>query len=213
MFGTDHNVYIMKNALEIDMFKYDESTREKMRKSLGYSRSDIVIGCVARLEKQKNHEFLIEVFRKLNSQNKNYKLMLIGKGSLEEKLYELIEKYSLLPFVKFIGTTNEVNKYYQAMDIFALPSLYEGLGIVYVEAQISGLPCISSTNVPIDAKITNDFLFIDLDYNKWVNSIKKVDISKRKSCEKNAIDFNYDISRESCNLDQYYIKMVKGEKI
>ena len=212
MFNTEKKVFILRNAIEIEKYAFNQIIRDEMRKKLKYDKNDIVIGCVARFEHQKNHDFLLELFKELSLIKNNYKLLLIGAGSLEKNIKEKANRLGLSSNILFAGTTNETNKYYQAMDIFALPSLYEGLGIVYVEAQISGLKCIASTNVPFDAKICENLTFLPLDVKQWVKYIKNTHCLNRREFVDEAKRSGYDIKKESLILDDYYQNLIRSKK-
>ena len=131
---------------------------------------------------QKNHEILIEIFRKLHKKNPNSVLMLVGEGEKLEYIKELVKDEKLENDVIFIGTTDEVNKYMMAFDALALPSRFEGLPLVLVEAQCCGLPCVASTNVSIEADITGlvDFVDYDKDIDIFVDKLNIVNVRNRE---------------------------------
>ena len=118
---------VINNAIDLKKFEFNENTREDLRKELGIKEDVLVIGHVGRFMKQKNHEFLIDVFEKAIKQDDNIYLILVGQGPLEDKIKEMAKEKGIEYKILFLGQRNDVNKLYQAMDIFVLPSLYEGL--------------------------------------------------------------------------------------
>ena len=188
-------VKIIHNAIDIEKFKFDEVARKKLRKEFGIKDSTVVIGHVGRFVQQKNHTFLVDVFKEYHKKNPDSKLLLVGSGPLEDEIKKKVEKLGLKDFVLFLGQRDDINKLYSAMDVFCLPSLYEGLGVVGIEAQVAGLPCMFSDKIPDDIKITDSIRFIKLtDKLKiWGDEIVKVVIDKRSSTVSNRCTKNYNI--------------------
>ena len=188
-------VKIIHNAIDIEKFKFDEVARKKLRKEFGINDSTVVIGHVGRFVQQKNHTFLVDVFKEYHKKNPDSKLLLVGSGPLEDEIKKKVEKLGLKDFVLFLGQRDDINKLYSAMDVFCLPSLYEGLGVVGIEAQVAGLPCMFSDKIPDDIKITDSIRFIKLtDKLKiWGDEIVKVVIDKRSSTVSNRCTKNYNI--------------------
>lgn len=208
------NVYLLNNAIDLDKFKYDEKIRKEKRKELNIPDNVLVIGHVGRFVEQKNHEFLIDIFNELYKQNNNSVLLLVGQGPLMKKIKEKAKKIGLNNNVKFLGQRNDINELYQAMDLFLFPSLYEGLGMVMIEAQYSGLPCIASAEVPEIAKINNNVKFIELNDlpKNWAKVINKYIRLPRKR-ELNEMKNNtYDIKIEVKKIQEKYFNMIKREK-
>lgn len=205
------NVYILNNAIDLDKFKYDKKIREEKRKELNIKDDTFVIGHIGRFVKQKNHEFIIDVYNEIHKENKNSLLLLVGQGPLMEEMKEKVKELKLTKNVKFLGQRNDVNELYQAFDTFFFPSLYEGLGMVVIEAQTSGLPCVASTEVPSIAKVTDNLEFLELEdtVNTWKNTIlEKVD-TKRKSCITEVKKSGYDIKTEVKKLEKKYLELSK----
>lgn len=171
--------HVINNGKEIDKFLYNEEVRNKCRKNLNIY-DQIVIGHVGRFNMQKNHEYLIDIFANLN--DKNYVLLLIGKGSLFDEVKEKVNRLNLQDKVIFIGETNEVYKYLQAMDIFVFPSKFEGLPNVLLEAQIAGLPIYASDKITNEVKICNDVEFISIEDEPkiWSEKIYECKINNRE---------------------------------
>lgn len=118
---------VINNAIDLKKFEFNENTREDLRKELGIKEDTLIIGHVGRFMKQKNHEFLIEVFKELIKKNDNSILMLIGQGPLLNDMKQKVRDLNIEDKVKFIGQVTNVEKYYNIMDVFLFPSIYEGL--------------------------------------------------------------------------------------
>ena len=215
--GTDAGKYlfgkevdVIHNAIDIEKFKYSEINREKVRSELNISKK-FVIGHVGRFEPQKNHLFLIKMFFEYQKLNNNAILLLIGTGSLEKKIKKIVENLKIKDKVIFLGSVQNVNDYYNAMDVFVLPSLHEGLPVVGIEAQINGLPCIFSTKITPEVKIIPESKFLKINknyYNEWCSEIKKHENMTRNDVSKFIASSGYSINDEVKKLEQRYLKMV-----
>ncbi len=210
MFGKSElekgKVKIIHNAIDYNKFKFDKNIRKKTRKKLGISDNDVLIGNVGRFVTSKNHLFLIDLFHEVCKINQNYKLLLIGTGPLEYQIKKEVYKFNLEEKVIFLGESNKVNEYMQAMDLFVFPSLYEGLGMVLIEAQASGLCCLASKNViPEEAVISKNLKLLDLsDKNLWIYSILRND-KNRINVEKEIRKKEYIIDDVVEELSQFYM--------
>ena len=164
---------VISNGIDLEKFQYNETVRNEMRKENGLE-GKFVLGHVGRFSKQKNHEKLIDIFSEMAKIDKDAKLVLVGDGELKTEIQKRVEKEEL--DVIFVGTTNEVEKWLQAMDVLVFPSLFEGLPLVLIEAQASGLPCVLSDTVSPETKITDLVEFVNLDKpsGKWVQAIEKM---------------------------------------
>lgn len=193
-------VVIFNNAINLDKFKYNEEKRKEIRKKLNIKNDTFVIGHIGRFVAQKNHTFLIDIFNEIHKKNENSVLLLIGQGPLQNEIKDKVDKLGLTNSVKFIGQVTNANDYYNAMDVFVLPSIYEGLGMVLIEAQANELPCIASTEVPKEATISNQIEYIELDKNPsyWAKRILNKNRSK--------VNFEYNEK-----IEKYNIKNVVGE--
>mgnify|MGYP004702420673 CR=1 FL=1 len=203
------NVYLLNNAIDLDKFKYNESLRKEKRKELGISDDTLVIGHVGRFVEQKNHRFLIDIFNEIYKQNNKSLLLLAGQGPLMVEIKNKVISLKLEKNVKFLGQRSDINELYQAMDLFLFPSLYEGLGMVAVEAQVSGLPCVVSKEIPEIARVSDQISFINSDDQMeiWVNTIIKYlnNIDRYKINFTNEIN-KYDIKKEAKKLEKYYTR-------
>lgn len=207
MFGENRKFTVIKNAIDSTKYKFNNEKREELRRKLDIS-SNYVIGHIGRFAEQKNHKFLIEIFNEVAKKENNTKLLLIGEGELKEEIRKDVQKLNLTNKVIFLDPVKNVNDYYQAMDIFVLPSLFEGLPVVGVEAQTSGLKCIFSEKITQELKIIDRVSFIEIDNPKiWadaiINELKDYDRNlKNQEIEKSG----YDIKSESLKLQEFYLK-------
>lgn len=203
-------VYLLNNAIDVDKFKYNEKVRKAKRKELNIKDKDLVIGHIGRFVKQKNHEFLIDIFNDIHKQNKNTILLLAGEGPLKEEIYNKVKELGLEKNVQFLGQRNDANELYQVMDAFVLPSLYEGLPVVGVEAQASGLPCFFSTDMTKETKVLDTTQFIELAKSPemWAQSIlKKLRNYQRYDTRKQMTDKSFNITVEADKLQKQYNKL------
>lgn len=213
MFGDeafdDGKVYILNNAIDLDKFKYDEEIRKKLRKELKIPEDTVVIGHIGRFVAQKNHTQLIDIFNEYHKNNNNSVLMLIGQGPLMGEIKEKVNNLGLNDCVIFLGQKDNANEYYNAMDLFLFPSLYEGLGMVAIEAQVNGLPCVVSTGVPKVAKVSDNFEFVSLEscIEEWISAIEKIDSCKRFNSDEFIEKSEYNIENECEKLEKIYLEM------
>ena len=206
--GKDSTV--IPNAIEVDRFLFNQNIRKHKREELGL-KDEFVLGHVGRLSYQKNHKFLIEIFSEVHKKNKNTVLLLIGVGEKEKEIKEQICKLGLDDAVRFLGSRSDVNELYQAMDVFVMPSFFEGIPVTGIEAQFSEVPCIFSTKVPKEVSFTDKCKFLTLEENsdKWAEVILGVNPDLR--LEHNSMEDNswYNIKNAKNILEEYYFKVQK----
>jgi len=197
---------VIENAIDINKFLYNLNVRKKVRKQLNL-QDKFVIGHIGRFCDQKNHNFLIECFAKFHKENYNSVLMLIGDGELKGKIQKKVKKLNLDKDVIFLGNRKDVNELYQAMDCFAFPSKFEGLGIVLIEAQVSGLNVISSSNIPDEAIITDNIKLLNTDIDLWIKNIKEISINSERGKLDNRVN-RYDITSVANKIMQMYTNIL-----
>jgi glycosyltransferase involved in cell wall biosynthesis len=159
---TINKVIIVHNGIEIDKFTFSDKIRERIKKDLGVE-NNLIIGHVGAFVPVKNHEFIINVFKQILEIEKNAILILVGDGDLENKIRNKVDELKISPFVKFLGRRHDVQDIMQAFDLFLMPSRFEGMPLVGIEAQTTGLACFFSTSVPNEIKIIEDVFFYNLD--------------------------------------------------
>lgn len=206
LFGEKSSFTIIPNAIELTQFRFDRAARERIRTKLDIPDDAFVIGHVGRFMPQKNHLFLLSVFEKVSRVDSGSILALVGSGPLQGQIRDQVEEMGLHGRVIFLGQLDEVGQVYQAFDLFALPSLYEGLGMVAIEAQASGLPCFVSPNVPNDVDVSSRCLHLPLDEDCWCAEIIK--FARSSSVRTIASDpklKSYDIDLAAPKLLRYYL--------
>ena len=196
------------NAIEVDEFLYNKEIRDKKRKDLGLT-NEFVVGHVGRLSYQKNHELLIKVFNELHKKDANTILLLIGVGEKEDEIKKQVHELKLDECVRFLGNRDDVNELYQAMDVFVMPSLFEGIPVVGVEAQFAGLPCVFSDKVPVEVKFSSKTQFVGLNskLEDWIKAIEKYKGTEKNIAAAALENSQYDIKKAYAILQNYYLDM------
>lgn len=198
-------VIVLNNAIALERYQYNAEKRTELRKALGV-KEETVLGHVGRFAEQKNHMGLLTILAKLCEQGWNGKLLLLGDGELKEAVTHRAEELQIKEHIIFAGVVENVNEYMSAMDIFLLPSLYEGLPVVGVEAQAAGLPCLISDRVSRETKLTEQVRFLDIhDVQTWCDSIRELEGSARgRNCAKPNELESFDITKQVVRLEQLY---------
>ncbi|MDF0727773.1 glycosyltransferase family 1 protein [Cytobacillus sp. S13-E01] len=160
-FKEKNDIVILNNAINTNEFKYDIVKRMKIREDLDLN-DKLVIGHVGRFNKQKNHTFLIDIFKVIHNKNPNSMLIMVGDGDLRLDMEKKVENMGLSSAVKFLGIRSDIAEIMQGMDVFLFPSLFEGLPVVLVEAQAAGLNCIVSDTITQETNITGLLKFTSL---------------------------------------------------
>ncbi len=206
MFGSTKNT-VIHNAVDLDCFTFDEVKRKQVREQMHWE-DQIIVGHVGRFNIQKNHSYLIDIFRSLHASIPESRLVLVGQGELEPEIREKVSSLGLDDAVSFLGIRADMELLYQGMDIFLLPSLYEGLPVVLVETQAEGLPCFISDTITREIDIIPNLfrLAIDVDAADWSKKISEYlsrGISRQKtdSYMKKA---GYDIKLVAKELEGFY---------
>ena len=164
-----------------------------------------VIGHTGRFEYQKNQEFLVKVFSKVYKENPKARLVLVGEGKNEQNVKDMVKTLGIRNAVLFLGWREDVAELLQAIDMYCLPSRFEGLGIALVEAQAAGLKCIASDTVPLEAKLTDDLQYLELDEEIWIKEIRKIMCGyERKETIEQIRSAGYDIEQQIKNIEMEY---------
>lgn len=198
-------IHIVHNAIDVSIFTFDGTKRREIRQWLGWE-DKLVIGHVGRFSYQKNHIFLIEVFKDVVKKNEEARLVLIGKGPLEEEIKALVERYNLTDKVYFAGARDDVHCWLEAIDLFVLPSRFEGLPIVAIEAQASGVKCLVSNTITKETAVTDHISFLPLDMSVWTEEILSDDNGEkdRKKYAEQVMQAGYDINNYIRTLENLY---------
>ena len=209
MFGNknyDRNkVVIIKNATEFERFRPSVTEIEKLKSKLGLN-GKFVIGHIGRFTFAKNHEFLLNVFKKISEVRNNAVLLLVGDGELNQAIHDSVKKKGLEKSVVFVGQVTNPELYYRLADVIVVPSVFEGLSLTTVESQIAGVPVVVSEAIPEEAIISDGVARLKLEDENWVTTIltmanKKVVLNKKSS--------EYDIRVAVKKMEYIYEKAVK----
>lgn len=200
-------VYIMKNAINAYKYSFQQEKRELIRNKYNI-KNKFVIGNVARFTYEKNHEFLVNIFAQVKRIREDALLMLIGRGELENQVKAQVENLGLTDSVIFMGIRDDVHDLLNAMDVFVLPSLFEGEPVCLIEIQANGLPAVISANVTKEITMQKDFVFIPLTQplNEWVKAIIQM---KRNESKNFIVNTNYDLNVTINEMKSKYFTMAQ----
>lgn len=203
---------IFNNAIDLNKYCFNASVREELKKTWKLTGKR-VIGTVGKLNPQKNQTFLLDIFSEIAKQTDDTVLMIVGGGALEKELKEKAVSLGISERVIFTGMRNDANRLIQVFDYFVFPSIFEGLGMVLIESQASGLPCFASDQIPRETKLTSLISYTSLQESpkKWAEKILQYDVTRdRQNISQQACESirkkGYDISCESGKLLQMYQK-------
>ena len=204
------NYYVLPNGIELDKYKFDQNVREEKRKELGVE-GKYVIGHAGRFSDQKNHTFILDIFAKICEKDNDAILVLFGVGELLDKMKDKANLLGISERVIFYGASNEMNKMWQAMDVFLMPSLHEGLPVTGIEAQASGLPCVFSDEITKEVDVTNTSIFLSLSETteKWADAVLAFKGTARFNNIEKLRMANYDISSTANTVSELYLNVAE----
>ncbi len=208
----DKPFQVLKNAIDSQKFIASANVREETRKELGLENK-FVVGHVGRLHPQKNHNFLVDVFEEIKKKRPDAELILVGTGPLEEKVQNKVTEKGLTDCVHFLGNRKDMNRIYQAMDVFVFPSLFEGLGIVAIEAQAAGVPIVCSEGLPPETDITPIYrkLMLSDGAEKWADVVLEVAQNPKahENMQQYVVDAGFDMDATAKYMEKYYLEKSK----
>ena len=197
---------IILNGIDPTKYRYNSRIRNKIRDDLHINKNDIVLGNIARLSSQKNQLFALKVMSELPQ---NYKMIIIGEGELKSEIIKKIEKLNLNSRIILLPPTKKANYYYNAFDIYFMPSLFEGLPLTGIEAQFNGLPCVFSDRISKEVRQNGNVMFVSLDDTK--NVINAIKDAAKEGRTRNVQTDNYDIKKCTKKLEKYYYEAVYND--
>ena len=206
VFGSNQHVTILNNAIDLDRFKYSPAVREKIRGELKCGNS-FVIGHVGRMDFNKNQMFLLRVFRELLKVDPDSLLVLVGDGVMRKELERESERLGIAGKTRFLGVRGDVNAVLQALDVFVLPSISEGLPVSCIEAQAAGLPCVFSDSFDPETAVTENCRILSLaaPVEKWVGTVLGFRNFERKDMSPVIRAAGYDIKETAGRMENYYL--------
>lgn len=208
---SEKNYTIIHNGIDLEQYRYNEDIRIQYRKHFGLE-NNIVLGSIARFEYQKNHEFIINLFEGFYHTNNNARLLLVGGGESMNYIKKIVSDKGLDSVVIFLGVRDDISKLLQMLDVFLLPSYFEGLPFVTIEAQASGLPILASNNVSEEIKITDLVIRKSLDdrLEDWIECLNKLIISGKNRGDKIYCDQLRDCGYDIKQVVQFIEEQYKG---
>lgn len=205
------HVKILRNAIECKKFKYNEIERKRIRSEFGIDDKTLVIGNIGRFCIQKNQEFLLKVFKEILEIEPYAKMMIVGDGELRTKLETKIIELDIADSVILTGKRRDVNSTLSCMDVFVMPSLFEGAPVAAIEAQTAGLPCIMSDTITKSVGLSSTkYLSLTLSSQVWAEEVisiwKEKHLNNRNNSQE-VTDAGFDIDKEAINLEYYYLSL------
>lgn len=175
-------VKILHNAIDLHVYRYDEQKSNEIREEFSILPKTKVIGHIGRFAEQKNHSFLVEIFKEIHNRDKDTVLLLVGDGPLRKQIEKKAEELGILANVIFAGVRSDIPALLSAMDVFVFPSFYEGMPNTVIEAQATGLPCLISDTITKEANVTGlvDYLELSKDARTWAEyALHKVAVVRK----------------------------------
>lgn len=207
------NVLFWPNAKRLEKYKFSQEIRNKIRIQENVENS-FIIGNIGRLSYQKNQELLIEIFYEFLKENKNSVLWLIGDGEDREKLENIVKEKGIEEKVKFWGNMDNINKLLFAMDVFVLTSRYEGLALVLIEAQASGIPVVFPAHISKEVYLNENIYCVKLleKVESWIEKINSINIlQNREDAFENVNNSDFNILKWIKKVEKFYLSIGEGE--
>lgn len=209
LFGDNSTVKVLNNSIDSKQYVYNSNSSREIRESLHLTDKNFIVGHIGRFSKQKNHDFIIDIFKEIHDINNDAVLMLVGDGELKDEIEKKVKKLRLAKSVIFTGIRSDIPKLLSSMDVFLFPSLFEGLPVSLIEAQASGIVSIISDNVSKEVKITNQIEFLSLKDSPvdWANKAIKYDNNHKRINTYNQIKkAKYDIEQNAQEMENFYLE-------
>lgn len=212
VFGKRDDVKVINNAVDLEVFRFDENVREAYRKELGME-DNFVVGFVGRFHPQKNPLFLMEIFAEVYQKDPSARLLLIGEGEMKEQMADHAKELGILPAVRFLGKRDDIPRLLAAMDVFLLPSRYEGLGLAAVEAMAAGLTCVVSDRVPCPNMAGRKIaLPLEAKPEAWAETLLRAGNLPRDTVGEAIRENGYDIAAEAEKLTEFYLEKERASR-
>lgn len=206
---SESQMYYLPVARNVADFRYDPEVRNRMRAELGLE-GKFVIGHLGRFVPQKNHEFLVRLFKKVHDVASDALLLLAGDGPLVDQTLALAESQGVGGSVMYLGRRNDASALYQAMDVFVLPSLYEGVPGTGTEAQAAGLPFVFADTITEEAKVLPSAIRLPLsDMTAWRDAVLSTRGASRRDTIAEMTAAGYDIKTAAVEIADYYEGLAK----
>ena len=199
-------VHLLKNAVDLNKYQYSSEGRKRIRKEYGIKDNQIVIGHIGRFNYQKNHSFLLEIFREIKNENNSAGLLLVGDGEKKKEICDKAKRIGIYDNIIFTGIRSDIPELLSAMDVFLFPSFFEGMPNTIIEAQAVGIPCVLSDTITAEADVTGLLTYVPLHNNPydWKNAVLKSLKRERIDTKENMIQAGYEIS----NSVKEFVKLI-----
>lgn len=214
MFGKDSRFIVLNNGLDTDRYRFNEISRKEVREKLNIDDNREVIMHIGAFRTQKNHTFLIDVFKEYLDKFPSALLLLVGDGELKEAIKEKVARLKITDSVLFLGRQNDIPQLLSAADKFLFPSFYEGFPNALLEAETAGLLCVVADSITRQAMIGDLCTCVSLDdpIDKWVSALGQPhELTKRVNAAELIKKAGLDISSEMKRLFDVYIKLVNND--
>ncbi len=213
-FTKSNKKLLIHNGVNINKFSFNPLYRDEIRQAFGITPDDILLGHIGSFKIQKNQTYLIQIFSQLCHISSRYKLLLVGDGETRTEVQSQANRAGISDKVIFAGVRTDIPKILSAIDLFLLPSLYEGLPVIGIEAQAAGLECLFADTITREVNLTNvKFLALDPDPQNWVNAIIKSEVRHHAEYAQQLIERGYSIEQESQKLKELYQKLVTSHEL
>jgi glycosyltransferase involved in cell wall biosynthesis len=205
---------IVNNGLDISSMSFSVTKRQVFRETYHFSKEDRIYASAGRLDPQKNQFFLIDIFEHIHQKEPQAKFVLLGNGPLRDQMQSRIDDSSAKGSMLLLNRIDDIGTFYSGIDVFVLPSLFEGLGMVLLEAQCSGLPCYASAGtIPEEACVLKNFRFIPLNLGSegWASQILNDQLAFSNRAE--AAKFLVKAGRDICDTSRFYSSLFLGDQL
>ena len=199
----DARAEVLPDGIDCSRFAFNTGVRDEVRKAYGLE-GKFVVGHVGHFNPAKNHRKILSVFNKVCLRRSDAILLLVGEGELEHDVRQFTKELGLEKHVIFAGAHKDVERYYQAMDVFLFPSRYEGFGMAMIEAQTGGLSCVASDVVPLDTNVDGRTVFLPLEEKDDVWAEKVIEAPKRDTSAYQKISSLYGVAHVAGIIEQIY---------
>ena len=213
-FADSPKKLIVHNGIDVARYAFDPLARDRLRREFRVGTDEILLGHVGSFRPQKNHGYLLRLFDRLCRDADRYKLLLVGNGSCEAEIRKLASELEARDKIVFAGARTDVADIFSAMDLFLLPSLYEGLPVTGIEAQAAGLECLLADTVTKEVDLTGvTFLSLDPGQQNWISAIRSAPARHHAEFSGRISDCGYDIGTEARKLADFYRGHVGGTEV
>ena len=211
LFGKD-NYYLIPNAIDVNRYSYDQKKRTLLRNE-EHCGKKLIVTTVGRFTRQKNPMFIVDIVYELSKMGIEFAFWWFGNGELEHEVHKYASEKGVDKYIKFWGANSKVMNYYSAADVFILPSLYEGLPVVGIEAQVAALPVLLADTITTETQISDSVRFLPItDAKLWAENIAELRNYDRETITRSLNLLDYKIENQAKKLKNLYLELLKKYK-